>query len=105
MAISVAMPFRPPMPQPISRATLSAADKARLLDAAAVLCGSEAVHALSAAIATHEALLRAKPAAYIRTHRASGEVDLSHDVDQDAAFTHEPLFKLPRVTPAMTGAL
>ncbi|MDO9133983.1 hypothetical protein [Hydrogenophaga sp.] len=105
MAISVAMPFRPPLPQPISRATLSAADKAKLLDAAAVLCGSEAVNALSAAIATHEALLRAKPAAYIRTHRSSGDVALSYDRDQDAAFAHEPLFKLPRVTPTMTGAL
>jgi len=93
------------MPQPIVQTTLSAADKAKLLDAAAVLCGTQAVQALSAAIATHEAVLRAKPAAYIRTHRASGEMALSHDVDQDAAFAHEPLFKLPRVTPAMTGAL
>ena len=56
------------MPQPIDRATLNAADKAKLLDAAAFLCGGQAVQALSAAIATHEALLRAKPAAYTRVH-------------------------------------
>lgn len=105
MPISVAMPLRPSESQPISRATLSAADKAKLLDAAAVLCGSGAVHALSAAIATHEAMLRAKPAAYIRTHRTSGDVTVSYEADQDAAFVHEPLFRLPRVTPAMTGAL
>lgn len=105
MTISVAMPFRPPMPQPIVRATLSAADKAKLLDAAAILCGAQAVQALSAAIATHEALLRAKPAAYIRTHRSSGEMTLSHDADQDGACDQEPLFKLPRITPGMTGAL
>lgn len=105
MTISVAMPFRPPVLQPIDRSTLNAADKAKLLDAAAILCGAQAMQALSAAIATHEALLRAKPAAYIRTHRSSGEMTLSRDADQDAAFVHEPLFKLPRVTPAMTGAL
>lgn len=89
----------------MSHATLAPSDKAKLLDAAATLCGSQAVHALSAAIATHEALLRAKPAGYLRTHRTTGEVEFSHDADQDATFAHEPLFKLPRVTPSMTGAL
>jgi hypothetical protein len=54
MTISVAMPFRPPVMQPIDR--------------------------------------------------SSCEMTLSHDANQDAAFAHEPLFELSRVTPAMTGA-
>lgn len=108
MAISVAMPQRAPTLKPFGEAgcaTLSQADKAKLLDAAATLCGSSAVQALSVAIATHEALLQAKPAAYIRTSLANGEMALSYEPAAGSAFAQEPLFRLPALDLTHNGAL